>query len=441
MFNRPVETQVQSINRKFGKKPELAEANIAVFKAGYHYGETAEIFTETIHVKAAQIEPGTYRNVMGNSATAIGLATGAQLANIPLVFCGYPITPASSILHELSHYRAFGVTTFQAEDEIAAVGAAVGAAFAGSLAITGTSGPGVALKSETISLALMAELPLVIVDVQRGGPSTGLPTKPEQSDLLMALYGRHGESPMPVVAASSASDAFDTAIEACRLAIKYMTPVMLLSDGYIATGSEPWKLPDVADLPQLEHRLVTGPNAGDSFLPYLRDPQTMARDWAVPGVPGLEHRIGGLEKEEVTGNVSYNKKNHQLMTDTRAWKIANIANDIPDVSVDDPDGDAAMLVLSWGSVSAAARAGVGRVRAKGHKVAFAKIRHLNPFPNNLQTLLSSYSTVLVPELNNGQLSRVLRAEFLEPVIGYNKVEGAPFWAAEIEAKILELMNG
>ena len=439
LFNRDTSVTEKWVEDKFADMEAVRNANLAALRAGYNFGITTETFTRRIEVRPAQLPSGTYTNVNGNIALSWGLIAASKLSGLPLFYGSYPITPASDILHELARHRNFGVRTFQAEDEIAAVGAALGAAFAGSLAVTGTSGPGIALKSETISLALMAELPLIIVDVQRGGPSTGLPTKPEQSDLLLAVYGRHGEAPMPVLAASSASDAFDMAIEACRIALKYMTPVILLSDGYIATGSEPWRLPDVDSLPRLEVPLADGFNAGDRFLPYLRHPETMARQWATPGMAGLEHRIGGLEKEEVTGNISYDPENHQLMTDTRAWKIANIANDIPDLEVDDPDG-ADVLVISWGSAYSAARAGVGRTRATGGNVAHARLRYLSPFPANMATVLSSYESVIVPELNNGQLSRMLRAEFLKPIVAYNKVQGAPFGAEEIERQIREVIG-
>ena len=437
LFNRDTSVTESWVREKFSKMEAVKKANLSALKAGYNFGITTESFSRQIEVRPAQLPTGTYTNVNGNIALSWGLIAAAKLAGIPLFYGSYPITPASDILHELARHQNFGVKTFQAEDEIAAIGAALGAAFAGSLAVTGTSGPGLALKSETISFALIAELPMVIVDVQRGGPSTGLPTKPEQSDLLLAVYGRHGEAPMPVISASSASDAFECAIEACRIALKYMTPVILLSDGYIATGSEPWRLPEVADLPRLDVPFAAGRNGPDRFLPYLRDPETMARSWAIPGMKGLEHRIGGLEKEEVTGNVSYDPDNHQLMTDTRAWKIANIANDIPDLEVDDPDG-ADVLVLSWGSSYSATRAGVGRARAAGVNVAYARVRYLSPFSSNMATVLSSYEHVLVPELNNGQLSRLLRADFLKPVVSYNKVQGVPFGAKEIERQILEL---
>ena len=437
MFGRDTEVTKRWVEKKFAKREAVKNANLAALKAGYNYGITTESFARQIEVRPAALPPGTYTNVNGNAALAWGLIAGSQLSGLPLFYASYPITPASEILHEMVRHRNFGVKTFQAEDEIAAAGSALGAAFTGSLAVTGTSGPGLSLKGETISLAIITELPMIIVDVQRGGPSTGLPTKPEQSDLLLAVWGRHGESPLPVLAASSPSDAFEVAVEACRIALKYMTPVILLSDGYIATGSEPWRLPDIASLPKIEVPFATGPNAGDRFLPYLRNMETMARQWAIPGMPGLEHRIGGLEKEEVTGNVSYDPANHQLMTDIRAWKVANIANDIPDIEVDDPDG-ADLLVLSWGSTYSAVRAGVGNARNSGAKVAHARIRYLSPFAPNMPTVLSSYQQVLIPEMNNGQLSRMVKAEFVTPAVSYNKVEGIPFTSDEITNKIMEL---
>ena len=437
MFGRETDVTAEWVKKKFGRIEPVMNANLAALKAGYNYGITTESLARQIEVRPAVLPPGTYTNVNGNAALSWGLVAASVLSGLPLFYASYPITPASEILHELVRHRNFGVKTFQAEDEIAAAGAALGAAFAGSLAVTGTSGPGLSLKGETISLAMITEMPMIIVDVQRGGPSTGLPTKPEQSDLFLAVWGRHGESPLPVVAASSPSDAFEVAIEAARIAVKYMTPVILLSDGYIATGSEPWRLPDIASLPRLEVPFATGPNAGDQFLPYLRDLQTMARRWAIPGTPGLEHRIGGLEKEEVTGNVSYDPANHQLMTDVRAWKVANIANDIPEVEVDDPDG-ADLLVLSWGSTYSAVKAGVRKARREGVKVAYARIRYLSPFPPNMTTLLSSYERVLIPEMNNGQLSRMVKAEFARPVISYSKVEGVPFQFREISTRIMEI---
>ncbi|NND13327.1 MAG: 2-oxoacid:acceptor oxidoreductase subunit alpha, partial [Acidimicrobiia bacterium] len=406
---------------------------------GYHYGETTEIFSHTYEVPPAQMAAGTYTNVTGNQTLAWGLIAGAQQAKLPLMYASYPITPASDVLHELARHRNFGVRTFQAEDEIAAVGVALGASFAGHLGITGTSGPGVALKSETISLALITELPMVIVDVQRGGPSTGLPTKTEQSDLLMALYGRHGEAPLPVIAASSPSDAFDAAIEAIRLAIKYMTPVILLSDGYIATSAEPWKLPDLSALPDISTTFQTALNHGEEFWPYLRDETTLARPWAIPRTAGLEHRVGGLEKQDGTGNVSYDPLNHEKMTILRENKINGIADDIPDVAVDSDEG-ATTLVLGWGSTYASIVAGVRRVRKNGHKVAQAHLRHLHPFPKNLESVVKSYETVLVPELNRGQLSRLMRERYLVDAKSLTKVQGKPFMAEEIEEALMETLS-
>jgi 2-oxoglutarate ferredoxin oxidoreductase subunit alpha len=440
LFNRPTEPTIDWARKKFAKTPEVAEANVAAFQAGYTLGEATEAAKTTFVVKPAALEPGTYTNINGNSALAWGLIAASKLSGLPLFYGSYPITPASDILHELSRHKNFGVRTFQAEDEIAGVGAAIGAAFAGNLAVTGSSGPGIALKSESISLAFMMELPLIVINVQRGGPSTGLPTKPEQSDLLFSLYGRHGESPIPVLAAASPSDAFAMAIEAARLALKYMTPVLLLSDNQIANGSEPWKLPDVSRLEPIPVQFAKYANGPDGvFLPYMRDIDTFARPWAIPGTPGLEHRVGGLEKEAITGNVSYEPANHQLMTDTRAWKVANIANDIPPVEVVG-DTDADILILGWGSTYGSNRAAARRVRLAGKKVATAHLRYLNPLPTNLGEVLNSYEQILIPELNTGQLRRVIRAEFLLDVKGLNKVAGEPFKVAEIEEKILEMIK-
>ncbi len=440
LFGRPLEPTIEWIDAKFKRLPEVQAANIAALKAGFNFGITTEASKTTpFEVAPAQLEPGEYTTISGNLALSWGLIAASQQSGLPLFYGSYPITPASDILHELSRHKNFGVRTFQAEDEIAAISAAIGAAFGGQLAVTGTSGPGLALKSEALSLAVMAELPLVVIDVQRGGPSTGLPTKPEQSDLLFALYGRHGESPIPVVAAASPSDAFATAIEAARLALKYMTPVILLSDNTVATGAEPWRLPDVDSLPDLRVEFATQPNTADGrFMPYVRDPETFARQWAVPGTPGLEHRLGGLEKEEVTGNVSYDPANHQLMTDTRAWKIANIADDIPLLTVDEDEG-AELLVIGWGSTYAAIRAACRRIRNNGVKVARAHLRHLNPFPANLGEVLSRYEKILIPELNMGQLERLIRAEFLIDADTMHKVAATPFKVAEIETKMMEMM--
>jgi 2-oxoglutarate ferredoxin oxidoreductase subunit alpha len=439
LFNRPLEPTIEWLEQKFKSKPEVIAANTAALKGGYNFGLTTEALKTTFTVEPAQLRPGTYTNISGNMALAWGLLAASRQAKLPLFYGSYPITPASDILHELSKHKNFGVRTFQAEDEIAAIGATVGAAFGGSLAITGTSGPGLALKSEALSLAMMTELPMIVIDVQRGGPSTGLPTKPEQSDLLFALFGRHGESPVPVVACASPSDAFDAAVEAARIALKYMTPVILLSDNNVANGSEPWAIPDLEALPDLSVEFASAPNAPDgSFLPYLRNPETLARPWAVPGTPGLEHRIGGLESEEVTGNVSYNTENHQAMTDLRQAKVDGI--DVPDLVVDDPDG-ADLLVIGWGSTYPPIRAAVNNLRKnQGTKVAQAHLRHLRPFPKNLGEVLGSYERVLVPELNTGQLRYVLRAEYLVAAEGLNKVAAEPFKINEIKAKILEMLS-
>ena len=439
MFNRPTETTLAWIEQYYGKEPEVKAANMLAFKAGYNLGETTEMFRHTYTVQPAKMPPGTYTNVTGNQALAWGLIAAAQAARLPLFYASYPITPASDILHELSRHRNFGVRTFQAEDEIAAVGAALGASFGGHLGVTATSGPGLALKSETISLAVMTELPLLIVDVQRGGPSTGLPTKTEQADLLMAMYGRHGEAPLPIVAASSPSDAFGATIEAARIALKYMTPVILLSDGYIGTSAEPWRIPDLSVLPDISVQFTTAANHPDGFLPYLRDPETLARPWAIPGTPGLEHRIGGLEKEDRTGNVSYTPENHELMTMLRERKIAQITDDIPEIVID-THIDADVLVIGWGSSYGAILAGVRRVRNRGHKVARVHLRHLNPFPKNLGEIVRRYPKILVPELNRGHLWRLLRAEFLVDAARFSKVQGRPFKAAEIESKLMELIE-
>ncbi|MGH8874224.1 MAG: 2-oxoacid:acceptor oxidoreductase subunit alpha [Acidimicrobiia bacterium] len=439
LFNRPQEPTIEWAERKFAKMPEVAAANVASFKAGYNFGFTTEATKATYEVHPAQLTPGTYTNVTGNLALAWGLIAAAQCAKLPLYYGSYPITPASDILHELSRHKNFGVRTFQAEDEIAAVGSAIGAAFAGSLAVTGSSGPGVALKSEAISLAFMLELPLIVVNVQRAGPSTGMPTKPEQADLLFTMYGRHGESPVPVLAIASPSDAFLTTLEAARIALRYMTPVILLSDNHIANGSEPWRLPDLDALPDISVPFATKTNANGTFLPYMRDPQTFSRPWAVPGTPGLEHRVGALEKEAVTGNVSYDPANHQLMTDTRAWKVASIANDIPELEVDGEQG-AELLVLGWGSTYGTIQAAARRARKRGLKLATTHLRYLNPFPANLGGVLREYHKVLVPELNSGQLVRLVRAEFLVDATGLNKVAGEPFRVGEIEEAMAEMIG-
>jgi 2-oxoglutarate/2-oxoacid ferredoxin oxidoreductase subunit alpha len=434
MYNRDTSREVANIKDKFGKKPEIADANIKVFKAGYHYGETAEIFTSSYVVKPASIEKGLYRNITGNEATALGFVVAAKLAGLKLFQGSYPITPASDILHQLSLYRNYGVITFQAEDEIAAIGSAIGAAFGGALAITTTSGPGIALKGEAMGLAVTTELPLVIVNVQRGGPSTGLPTKTEQADLLQVMYGRNGECPMPIVAAATPADCFYMAIEACRLATKYMTPVVLLTDGYLGNGAEPWLLPKLTDLPDMKVRFRTDPNG---YHVYQRDPETMAREWVKPGTPGLEHRIGGLEKDQLTGNVSYDPENHEAMVRTRGEKVANIAKDIPLLEVNGPKtGD--VLVLGWGGTYGACTQAANAAQAKGLRVASAHLRHLNPFPRNLGEVLHAYKRVLIPELNLGQLSVLVRAKFLIDTVGMNKIQGKPFKVSELLAKIEEL---
>ena len=439
MYTRPIDPVVEWINERFESKPMVRDANLAAFKAGFHFGETAELFDHPWEVPPAQLPAGRYRNVTGNVALAYGLIAASQSSKLPIVYASYPITPASDILHELSRHKNFGVRTLQAEDEIGAIGVAVGAAFAGHLGITATSGPGMDLKAETMGLAVSLELPLLIVDVQRGGPSTGLPTKTEQSDLLLAMYGRHGEAPMPVVAPRSPSNCFETAFEAARIALKYRTPVIVLTDGYLANGAEPWLLPDVDALPDIGVPFADAPNHDGDFWPYLRDPETLARPWAIPGTPGLMHRIGGLEKEDGTGNVNYDPDNHDHMVRIRAAKVARIVSDIPPVEVDE-DGGRELLVLGWGSTWGSIQAAVRRVRAAGKHVAHAHLVHLNPFPSNLGDVLRSYDKVLVPEMNLGQLSRLVRAEYLVDAQSLNKVQGIPFQAAAIEEKILEMLD-
>ena len=443
LYGRPAEGTLSFLEAKFGKKPEIYKANVTAFQAGLNYGETTEDFSVRYEVKPAPIAAGKYRNITGNLALSYGLIAAAQLAGLPLFLGSYPITPASDILHELSKHQKFGVRTFQAEDEISAASAALGASFGGSLAVTTTSGPGMLLKAETVNLAVSVELPLVVVDVQRAGPSTGMPTKTEQTDLLMALYGRNGESPVPVVAAASPSDCFFAAIEAARIAITYRTPVILLSDGYLGNGSEPWRIPDVSELPDLSasFALATAadqPEHGD-FRPFTRDPQTLARPWAIPGTPGLEHRIGGIEKADGSGNISYDPDNHDLMVRTRAAKIEGIANSIPPLEVDDPTGHARLLVLGWGSTYGSIGAAVRSARRAGHDVAQAHLRHLNPFPANLGEVLRRYDKVLVPEINLGQLALLLRGKYLVDVISYNRVRGLPFRSAELTEAIEEVL--
>ncbi len=436
LYHRPTDGTIDFIARKFAKRPEIVEANTRAFRAGWNYGETSEDFAVSYEVAPAPLAPGTYRQITGNTALSYGLIAASKLAGLPLFLGAYPITPASSILEELAARKEFGVVTFQAEDEIAAVGAAVGAAFGGALGVTASAGPGVVLKAETVGLAIALELPLVILDIQRAGPSTGMPTKPEQADLLMVLFGRNGESPVPVVAASTPSQCFDAAIEAARIALKYRTPVYLLSDAYLANGSEPWLIPDVAGLPDISTSFAEA--NGGPFEPYLRDPETLARPWAVPGTAGLEHRIGGLEKADVTGAISYDADNHDLMVRLRARKVAGIAADIPELAVDDPDDDAELLVLGWGSTFGPIGAAARRVRKRGIKVARAHLHYLNPLPRNTGDVLRRYPKVLVPEMNLGQLALLLRAEFLVDAVSYSKVRGRPLSAAELEEAILAM---
>jgi 2-oxoglutarate/2-oxoacid ferredoxin oxidoreductase subunit alpha len=435
LYGRPTENTLEFIRTKFAKRPEIAEANRRAFNAGYNYGETSEDFLVQYEVQPASLAPGLYRQITGNQALAYGLIAASAKSGLPLFLGAYPITPASGILEELAHHKEFGVRTFQAEDEIAAVGAALGASFGGALGVCTSAGPGVVLKAETVGLGVTLELPLVIIDVQRAGPSTGMPTKPEQADLLMVLYGRNSESPVPVIASATPGDCFDCALEAVRIAVKYRTPVYLLSDAYLANGSEPWLIPDVGALPAIDAGFETEPPGDGVFLPYTRDPDTLARPWAIPGTPGLEHRIGGLEKQDGTGNVSYDPDNHDKMVRLRARKVAGIAADIPPLHVDDPSGDAELLVLSWGGTFGPVHAGVRRARGAGMSVAHAHLRYLNPFPRNTGEVLAGYSRVLVPEMNLGQLLKLVRAEFLVDAVGYNRVRGLPFRAGEIHEAI------
>jgi len=437
LYNRPTDGTLEFIQRKFGKRPEIAQANATAFKAGYAYGETSEDFAVSYEIAPAKLAPGTYRQITGNTALAYGLIAASRLSGLDLFLGAYPITPASSILEELARHKAFGVRTFQAEDEIAAVGAALGAAFGGSLGVTTSAGPGVVLKAETIGLGITLELPLVILDIQRAGPSTGMPTKPEQADLLMVMFGRNGESPVPVIAASTPSQCFHAAIEAARIALKYRTPVYLLSDAYLANGSEPWLIPDVGSLPDISTTFAT--QADGEFMPYARDPETLSRPWALPGTPGLEHRIGGLEKADVTGSISYDPDNHDLMTRLRAAKVAGIANDIPLLEVDDPDG-ADTLVLGWGSTYGPIGAAVKRVRREGVNVARTHLHYLNPFPRNTGEVLRRYDKILIPEMNLGQLLKLVRAEFLVDAVGYNRVRGLPFKASELAEAIVAVVE-
>jgi 2-oxoglutarate ferredoxin oxidoreductase subunit alpha len=430
LYHRPKKGTLDYLEKKFQSRPEIAEANVKAFKAGWAYGETSEDFRVTYEVAPAKLPPGTYRNIRGNQALTLGLIAASVKSGLPLFLGAYPITPASEILEDLSRRKDFGVRTFQAEDEISAVGAALGASFGGALGVCTSSGPGVVLKMETIGLAVTLELPLVIIDVQRAGPSTGMPTKPEQADLLLAMWGRNAESPVPVIAASTPGGCFDAAIEAARIALKYRTPVFLLSDAYLANGSEPWLIPDIESYPEIPVDFADAPNHEGSFMPYLRDAETLARPWAIPGTPGLEHRVGGLEKADGSGNVSYDPDNHDYMVRVRAQKVAGIAADIPELAVDEEGGEE-LLVLSWGGTYGPVAAGVRRVRANGGKVAHAHLSYLNPFPRNTGDVLRRYDKILVPEMNLGQLLKLVRAEFLVDAVGYNRVRGLPFRSSEL----------
>lgn len=442
LYSRPIEPAIQWIEEKFGKKPAVRDINIQVLKAGWHYGETTEAFAVRYEVKPAELPKGKYRSIQGNEALVLGLAAAADKSGLQIFYGSYPITPASDILHQLSTLKHFGITTFQAEDEIAAVGSAIGASFGGSLGVTGTSGPGLALKAEAIGLAMMTELPLVVIDVQRGGPSTGLPTKTEQSDLLQAMYGRNGEAPVAVIAASSPGDCFYTAYEAAQIAIKYMVPVILLSDGYIANGSEPWLIPNPDNLSQFEipaAQLNREINGEMRFLPYIRDEKTLSRPWATPGMKGLEHRIGGIEKGHETGNVNYDPQNHEFMVKLRAEKVARIAQDIPATEING-ESEGELLVIGWGGTKGAIESAIEKAREKGLRVSGIHLRHINPLPNDLAKIFANFKNLLVPELNNGQLVRILRDQFLLPFEALNKIQGQPFKASEIEAKILEMLR-
>jgi 2-oxoglutarate ferredoxin oxidoreductase subunit alpha len=438
MYSRPTEPTVSWLERKFGGKPEIFDANVAAFTAGFNFGETTELFAHQVLVKAAPVEAGTYRNVAGAQALAWGLIAASSMSGLPLFYASYPITPASDLLHELSRHKNFGVVTVQAEDEIAAANIALGAAFAGQLAVTGTSGPGLDLKAETIGLAVITELPMIIVDVQRGGPSTGLPTKTEQSDLLAAMFGRHGESPIPIVATASPSDCFDVALDAARVAIRYRTPVIVLSDSFLQNSSEPWLLPDVGSLAPIDPMQATA--SDEPFLPYERD-ELGARPWAIPGTPGLQHRIGGLERENSTGAISYEPENHELMTKLRRDKVNGIAASLPPLEVDDPSGEAELLVLGWGSTAGTIRAAVQRVRANGAKVARAHLRWLHPMPANTEEVLGRFPKVLIPEINEGQLSMLVRARFLVDARSFSRMQGRPLMADELDGAIEEALRG
>lgn len=440
MYNRPLDSTISFLERKFGKKPGIAEANIKVLKAGYFYGETAEIFNSRVIVKQAELEPGIYRNITGNEALVLGLVAAARQSNLPMFLGTYPITPASDVLHGLAQYKHFGITTFQAEDEIAACASAIGASFGGSIGVTSSSGPGVALKGEAIGLAVMLELPLVVLNIQRAGPSTGMPTKTEQADLMQAVYGRNGESPLLIVAPKSPADCFDMAFEAVRISLEHMTPVIFLSDGYIANGSEPWKFPNTADLKDINVKFEGPRHAEDEpFLPYLRD-ERLVRSWAIPGTQGIEHRVGGLEKEDGTGNVSYDPDNHQKMTDIRRDKRDLVANNIPLQDIDQGTESGKTLVLGWGGTYGSIRTVVHQLRLEGMDISHAHLRYINPFPKNLEKLLKGYDQVIVPEINDGQLVRLIRSEFMIPAIPINKVKGRPFGVSELKESILNIVG-
>jgi 2-oxoglutarate/2-oxoacid ferredoxin oxidoreductase subunit alpha len=431
MYNRDMENTISFLREKFGKKPEILESNIRVLQAGYNYGDTTETFTTTYKVEKAKMEPGMYRSVMGNQAVSFGLIAASQKSGLPLFLGSYPITPASDILHDLSKYKAFGVKTFQAEDEIAAITSAIGAAYGGALAVTTSSGPGIALKGEAMGLAVMLEIPLLIINIQRGGPSTGLPTKTEQSDLMQAYYGRNGECPMPIVSASTPADCFDAVYEAARISVQHMTPVIFLSDGYIANGAEPWRFPQSADLPEIHVKFKKGLDEGEEKLqPYKRDDK-LVRPWAIPGTPGLEHRIGGLEKQDITGNISYDADNHQHMVKTRQAKVDKIAEYIPVQQLDSGPEKGKVLILGWGSTYGAIKSACAELQAQGKSVAHAHLRYIRPFPRNLGELLSNYETVLIPEINNGQLIKIIRDVYFVDAKGYNKIKGVPITKGEL----------
>lgn len=439
LYDRPMDHTVRWLEQRFAKQPDVLEANLRALRAGYHYGDTVEAFTTRFRIGPAKLPPGTYRNITGNQATALGLVAASYRAGLELFYGSYPITPASDILHELARYKNFRIFTFQAEDEIAAITAVIGAAYGGKLAVTGTSGPGLALKTEAIGLGVMLELPFVVLDIQRAGPSTGMPTKTEQADLLQAMFGRNGEAPVPIVAPATPGECFWMVLEACRIALTYMTPVLYLSDGYLANGSEPWRIPEPEELPDLRPHFAQEPNRDGRFLPYVRDPKTLARPWALPGTPGLMHRIGGLEKQHETGNVSYDPDNHDFMVRLRAEKIERIAESIPPAELEG-DPDASLLVLGWGSTYGAIKTAVERLRQRGYKLAQVHLRYLNPFPQNLGEILQRFGRIIVPEINLGQLVRLIRDRYLVPAEGYNRVRGLPFTASELEAKLLEALT-